>query len=76
MTKCYFSGVLRDSLVECLTCNTGVLGVSCTGFSGVFMGVSLGKTVQSPSLVLVKPRVDINNESCCLDMIQVLLKAE
>ena len=31
------------------------------------MGVSLVKTCQSQSLVLVKPRYDVNNVSCCHD---------
>ena len=35
----------------------------------VFMGMSLGKTHQSPSLVLVKPKKDLNNVSCRHDMI-------
>ena len=51
-----FGGVLRGSVANCLTPNPGVLGLSHTGSSGFFVGVSLGKTLQSPSLVLVKPR--------------------
>ena len=41
------------------------------------MEVSLGKTLQSPSLVLVKPRKDMNNVKCHHDMskVHVLLKA-
>ena len=42
---------------------------------GFFVGVSLGKTLQSPSLVLVKPRKDMNNVSCCRDITEILLKA-
>ena len=37
--------------------------------------VSLGKTLQSPSLVLVKPRKDMNKVSCRRDMTEILLKA-
>ena len=38
--------------------------------------LSLGKTLQSPSLVLVKPRKDMNNVSCRRDITEILLKAE
>ena len=48
--------VLHGSVVECLTRNPGVLGSSRTGSSGFFVGVSLSNTLQSPSLVLMKPR--------------------
>ena len=68
-------GVLHGSLVKCLTCNPGVLGPSQTGFSGFFMGVSLGKTLQSPSLGLVKTRKEINIVSCRHGMTEVMLKA-
>ena len=60
--------------VKCLTRNPGVLGLSRTG-SSEFVGMSLGKTLQSPSLVLVKPRKDMNNVSCHCDMTEILLKA-
>ena len=68
-------GILHGPVVKCLTLNPGVLGLSGTGSSGLFVGVSLGKTLQSPSLVLVKPRKDMNNVSCCSDMTEILLKA-
>ena len=42
---------------------------------GFFVEVSLVKTLQSPSLVLVKLRKDMNNVSCCRDMTEILLKA-
>ena len=32
------------------------------------------KTLQGPSLVLVKPRKDVNNASCCPDMTETPLK--
>ena len=67
--------VLRGSVVKCLTRNSGVLGSRHTGSSEFFVGVSLGQTLQSPSLVLVKPRKDINNVSCRRDMTEILLKA-
>ena len=37
--------VLHDSMVQCLTRNLKVLGLSLTGFSEFFVGVSLGKTL-------------------------------
>ena len=57
--------VLRGSVVKSLTCNPGILGLSRTGSSEFFLVVSLGKTLQNPSLVLVK---DMNNVSCHRDM--------
>ena len=69
------AGVLPDPVVKCLTFNPGFLGSSRTGSSEFFKGVSLGKTLQSPSLVLVKPRKDMNNVSCRCDMTKILLKA-
>ena len=69
-------GVLRCSMVECSTRNPGVLVSIRPGSSGFFVGVSLGKTLQSPSLVLVKPRKDMNNVSCRRDMTEIFLKAE
>ena len=42
--------------------------------SEFFEGVSFGKTLQSPTLVLGKPRKDMNNVSCCHDMTEILLK--
>ena len=65
-------GVQRGSVVNCLTGNPGVLGLNHTGFSGFFIGVSLGNTLQSPSIVLVKPEKDMNNVSCCFDMTEIL----
>ena len=59
--------VLRGSVVKCLTRNPEVLGSSRTGTSEFFMGVSLGQTLLSASLVLVKPRKDMNNPSCLCD---------
>ena len=70
-----WTGVLRGSVAYCFTCNPGVLGSSRTGSSGFFVGVSFGKTLQSPSLVLVKSRNDMNNVSCLRDMSEIMLKA-
>ena len=69
-------GVLRGSVLKCLTRNPRVLDSSRTGSSGFFfVGVSLGMTLQSPSLVLVQPRKDMNNLNCRRDMTEILLKA-
>ena len=54
--------------------NLGVLGSSHTGSSGFFRGSVLGQDTSEPSLVLVKPRKDMNNVSCRRDMTEVLLK--
>ena len=68
-------GVLRSSVVKCLTRNQGILGSICTGSSRFFRGIVMGKTLQSPSLVLMKPRKDMTNVSCCFYMSEILLKA-
>ena len=68
-------GVLHCSVVKCLTLNPEVLGLSPTRCSDFFVGVSMGKTLQSPSLVLVKPRKEMDNVSCRHDMTEILLKA-
>ena len=57
-----------------LSGNPGVLDSNHMGSSGFAVGVSLGKTLQNPSLVLVKPRKDKNNVSCGHDMTERLLK--
>ena len=68
-----FPWVMLGSVVKCLTLNPRVLGSSDTGSSWFFVRVSLSKTLQSPRLALVKPRKDMNNVSCCLDMTEILL---
>ena len=65
----FSEGVLHGSVVECFTCNPGALGSSCTGSCVFFMGVSLG------SLLLVKPKKDMDNGSCGRAMTEILLKA-
>ena len=70
--KSYLTRVPRGSVVECLPRNPGVLGSSRTGF---FRGSVLGQDTSEPSLVLVKPRKDINNVICRPDMTEILLKA-
>ena len=42
------SGVLRGSVVKCLTCKLGVLGSSRTGSSGFFRGSVLGHDTSEP----------------------------
>ena len=71
----FSQGVLCGSVVKCLTRNPGVLGSSRTDPLGFFVEMSLGKTLQSPSLTLVKPRKDMNDMNCCRDMTEILLKA-
>ena len=68
--KC--KGVPRGSVIMYLTRNPGVLGSSCTGSSGSILGVSSGKTLQSQSLVFVKPRKDLNNINCGRHMTEML----
>ena len=64
-------GGLRGSVVKCLTRYPGVLGSNRTGSFGFFVRVSLGKTLQSPSLVLVKPRKEMNNVCCRRDSTEI-----
>ena len=76
-TPSNISGVLRGSVGKCLTRSLWVLGSSRAESSWFFVGMSLGTTLGSPSLVLVKPRKHMNNVSCrrdC-DMTEILLKA-
>ena len=41
--------LLESCVVKCLTHNPGVLGLSRTGSSWFFMGVSLGKALEAPT---------------------------
>ena len=41
---------------------------------GFFRGSVLGQETSEPSLVLVKPRRDMNKVNCRLDMTEILLK--
>ena len=67
--------VPRGSVVKCLTRNPEVRGSSRTGSSGFFRGSVLGQDASEPSLVLVKPRKDMNIVSCRSDKTEILLKA-
>ena len=70
------SGLLLSSVFFItLNHNLGVLGSSRTGSSGFFGGSVLGQDTSEASLVLVKPRKDMNNVSCRRDMTEILLKA-
>ena len=71
-----YIGVLCGSVLKCLTHNPGLLGLNRSGSSGVFCGSVLGQDISEPlSLVLVKPRKDVNNVSCCRYMTEIPLKA-
>ena len=57
----FIGGGSAWSVVKCITCNLEAPGSSCTGSSGILVRVSLGKSLQSLSIVLVKPRKHINS---------------
>ena len=69
------AGVPCGSVVKCSTLNPGAWVWTAPDPVGFFVGVSLGKTLKNPSLVLVKPRKDMNNVNCHHDMTEILLKA-
>ena len=48
LSQIIVSGVLRGSVVKCLTRNPGVLGSSRTGSSGLFRGSVLGQDTSEP----------------------------
>ena len=68
MGPAWLSGKVFDLLSR-------VLGSSCTVSSGFFRGSVFGQDNSEPSLVLVKPRKDMNNVSRRRDMTEILLKA-
>ena len=67
-------GVLRGTVVKCLTSNPGVLGLSRTGSSGFFRGSVLGQDASEPQPSTGETQEDINNVSCRHDMTEILLK--
>ena len=69
------TGVLRGSVVKCLTRNPRVLGSNRTGSSGFFRGSVLGQDASEPQPSTGKPRKDMNNVNCRRDMTEILLKA-
>ena len=72
-----FLGVLSGSVVKRLTHNPGVLGSIRIGssefFFFFFVVVFLVKTLQSPSVILMKPRKNMNSVSCPCDMTEIQL---
>ena len=73
-SECSF-GVLRGSLVKCLTLNPGVMGSSRTGSPRIFVEMSSGNILHNPKLVLVKPSKDMNNVKCRPDITEILMEA-
>ena len=59
------------AMVKCMIRYPGILGSSSFGSSVNFMGLSLDKIFQSPDLILVKLRKDMNNVSCRRDITEV-----
>ena len=53
------------SVQNCLLASSG------TGSFGFFVGVSLCKTLQHPSLAVMKPRNDMSKVSCCRDITEI-----
>ena len=68
-------GVLRGSVVECLSRNPGVLGSSLTGSSGFFRGSVLGQATSEAQPSTGETQQDVNNVNCRRDMTEILLKA-
>ena len=70
-----FAGVLRGSVVECLTRNPGVLGSSRTGSPGFFRGSVLGQDTSEPQPSTGEFQEDVNNVNCGRDITEMQLKA-
>ena len=68
-------GVMRGTAVKCLARDIKVPGSSLTRFTDFFFQASLGKTLQSPSLAMVKPTKYMNISAVALIMTEVMLKA-
>ena len=68
-----FKGFLRGSVVKCLTCNQGVLGLSSTGSSGFFRGSVLEQDTSEPQPSTGETQDDMNNVSCSHDITEILL---
>ena len=68
-------GVLRGSVVKCLTRNPGVLCSSSTGSSVFFRESVLRQDTSEPQPSTGETQEDMNNVSCCRDMTEILLKA-
>ena len=68
----WLSGKVLGGSVANVNHNPGVLGLSCTGFSGSVHGQNTSEP--QPTLLLVEPRKDRNNASYRRDMTELLLK--
>ena len=62
-------------IMEGRTVDLDVTGASLTGTTGFLVGMTLGKTLQSPNLFRMKPRKDINNVSRGNDVTEIALNA-
>ena len=65
------SGVLRGSVVKCLTCNPGVLGSSHTGSCVFFRGSVLWQDTSEPQPSTGETQEDVNNVNCRRDMTEI-----
>ena len=72
---CSIYGVLRVSVVKCLTCNPEVLGSSLTGSSGLFRGSVHGQDTSEPKPSASETQKNMNNVNGRRDMTEILLKA-
>ena len=70
-----YNGLLRGSVVKCLTLNPGVLGLCRTGSSGFFRGSVLGQDTSEPQPSTGETQESMNNVSCRRGMTEILLKA-
>ena len=61
-------------LVKCLICDPGVLGSSCIGSAGFFLGSVLEQDTSEPKPSTGETQEDLNNVSCGSDMTEILLK--
>ena len=69
-------GVLRGSVVKCLTRSPGVLGSSRTGSSGFFRGSVFGQDTSEPQPCTGETQEDVNNVNSCRDMTEILFEFE
>ena len=69
----HVEGILRGTVVKCLTRNPGVLDSSRAGSPGFFRGSVLGQDTSEPQPSTGETQED--NVSCRRDMTEILLKA-
>ena len=69
-------GILSGSVVKFKIDDRKLPGWSLPGSIGLFLGVSWGRRLQNPRLVLVKPWKEINDDDvgCCSDKTEIMLK--